>query len=53
MSPWLELLLNVSAFAGFLVVATNYRAAKKGDGLLREHRKEVNEDEQHSRAVQS
>ena len=29
MSPWLELLLNVTAFAGFLAVATYHRPAKK------------------------
>ena len=34
MSPWLELLLNVIAFAGFLAVATYHRPAKKGDGSL-------------------
>jgi hypothetical protein len=34
MSPWLELLLNVIAFAGFLAVATYRRPAKKGDGPL-------------------
>jgi hypothetical protein len=33
MSPWLELLLNVIAFAGFLAVAT-YHRPKKGDGQL-------------------
>jgi hypothetical protein len=34
MSPWLELLLNVIAFAGFLAVATYHRPAEKGDGPL-------------------
>jgi hypothetical protein len=34
MSPWLELLLNVIAFAGFLAVATYHRPVKKGDGPL-------------------
>jgi hypothetical protein len=34
MSPWLELLLNVIAFAGFLAVAAYHRPAKKGDGPL-------------------
>jgi hypothetical protein len=33
MSPWLELLLNVMAFAGFLAVATYHRPVK-GDGPL-------------------
>jgi len=33
MSPWLELLLNVMAFAGFLAVATYHRPVK-GDGQL-------------------
>jgi hypothetical protein len=33
MSPWLDLLLNVIAIAGFLAVATYHRPAKKGDGL--------------------
>jgi len=32
MSPWLELLLNVIALAGFVVVATYYRPSKKHDG---------------------
>jgi hypothetical protein len=32
MSPWLDLLLNVIAIAGFLAVATYHRPAKKGDG---------------------
>jgi hypothetical protein len=34
MSPWLDLLLNVIAIAGFLAVATYHRPAKKGDGQL-------------------
>jgi hypothetical protein len=39
MSPWLELLLNVIALAGFVVVATYYRPSKKHDGQLHwEHR---------------
>jgi hypothetical protein len=33
MSPWLELLLNVSAFAGFITIATYHRSAKNGGGL--------------------
>jgi hypothetical protein len=33
MSPWLELLLNVMAFAGFLAFATYHRPAKS-DGPL-------------------
>jgi len=32
MSPWLELLLNVIALAGFVVVETYYRPSKKHDG---------------------
>jgi hypothetical protein len=34
MSPWLELLLNVTALAGFVVIATYYRPSKKHDGQL-------------------
>jgi hypothetical protein len=33
MSPWLELLLNVIAFAGFLAIATYPRPAKNGGPL--------------------
>ncbi len=47
MFPWLELLLNVSAFVGFLAVATYHRPAKQGDVPLREHREEANEDAEH------
>jgi hypothetical protein len=35
MSPWLELLLNVIALAGFVVVATYYRP--KGAGAVLDH----------------
>jgi hypothetical protein len=30
MSPWLELLLNVIAFAGFIAIATYHRPEKNG-----------------------
>jgi hypothetical protein len=53
MSPLLELLLDVSAFVGFLAVATYHRPAKKGDESVGEHREETDEDTQHSRAPQS
>ena len=33
MSLWLELLLNVIAFAGFLAIATYHRPAKNGSPL--------------------
>jgi hypothetical protein len=33
-APWLELLLNVIALAGGVVVATYYRPSKKHDGQL-------------------